>query len=272
MYKKKLFLSLMSMPLSFYMFNSMDYHKSRASEKRNEIAKRQNMLNEKVLSFTSQEVLNQLSQNTNIYEFNKKWGYRPVELSGQFDFSKAVYVKAVKSGNFGYEVLVPFNFYTENQEGEGSWLWVSRGFIDEKSYGQENLYHHTGNGFSTVKGVLTMPHLNQSDVTNDYVNVSSMVQSDIDHIDLHEFSVLKGLKPNSDLNTSSSNKKLFSDRFYLKEVSFDNNNSTTFPLVESVSNLSNFRLSPQNHEYVNKVYSGAAFMIIFGNMWFWVCA
>jgi cytochrome oxidase assembly protein ShyY1 len=252
MYRKKLLLSTLSLPLAYVFFSGMDYHRSRGLEKSFEIAKRTKNLAEHPIKLT--ENLNNLNKELNVRNFNENWAYKPFEITGKFDYSNQAHVNVTKNGVIGYDIIAPFTFYNPEIK-DFSTIYVNRGWVDQtfrERFGE--LQAHNAPGYTTLKGVVSMVHRNKDDKShNDYNG------NNITHIDLDEFSRLHGLK------------NLVSTNYFLKEINFDSTNSNAFPLTEDLNSLNNFSVTTEAHTLVKRVYTGLSFGLVYANMFFWVC-
>mmetsp|Transcript_209 Transcript_209/g.192 ORF Transcript_209/g.192 Transcript_209/m.192 type:complete len:254 (-) Transcript_209:132-893(-) len=252
MYKKKILLSTLSLPFAYYSFNSMDYHKVRAKEKAYEVRKRETNLKQNPVNLNT--ILNQVSKVNSIKEFNRDWGFKPVEIVGRYDDANTIKVLSNKGGVSGFEIVTPFEFFTGENSTDTATVFIHRGFVDEvKGKNKPLLVNHNSNGYTSVKGVLTMPHRNKEDKENDYLG--NKVRS----IDLEEFAKLGGTK------------NLCSNKFMLKVVDLENDNSTAYPLTDNTYSLTNFNVTDVQHSLYKKVYSGLSYLVVLSNMYFWVC-
>lgn len=252
MYKKKLLISFTSLPFAYYCFTSLEFHRMRAKEKRTELAKREVNLQKAPLDLGRNNLLNEVTSDLNIKNFNNKWAYIPFQLTGKFDFSKELKISSNKNGMKGYEIICPFEYFKDNLNEKGT-IYVSRGFVDDNFSQKFNrLSAHNSNGYTTIQGVVTQVHRNKNDDTNDYV------ANELHEIQLQDFAKIHGIK-------NATTKIIF------KEINFSNTNSNTFPLTDSVQSLSKFNVSESAHLCWKNAYLGSAFLVIFSNMYFWVC-
>lgn len=191
-----------------------------------------------------------LSKPKNTREINEKWGYKPVEVTGKFDFGHEFKVKTTKDGVIGYNLIAPFHF-VDNETGVQHSIFVNRGFVEEDT--DNFLSVHNEDGYLTIRGFITVPHVTKDAKENHLHNFVA------NHIDLVDFSKVSGI--NSEL----------SKNVLLHSVNFNQDNESIYPLKDNLSSLNRFNASPQDHNRLSRLFSGITFLTLFSNVYLWVC-
>jgi cytochrome oxidase assembly protein ShyY1 len=117
MYRKKLTYSFFTIPFAVVSFNVYDWQRRRAVEKKHEVDQRINRVTGEPVDI--QSYYNSKNSNKfpwvglNSRELNLQFGWRPIELNGQFDHSRQVLIEKVKDGEEGYDVVTPFYCYSD---------------------------------------------------------------------------------------------------------------------------------------------------------------
>ena len=113
------------------------------------IAKRQDRLNQPPKEVTLDEIPLHLPKA----EFDEKWMYIPLKISGIFDHTKETKVSRTRHEERGYEIITPMFTSVDKKTGQMSGIFVNRGRIPME-YKDYNMHQNTGKGSVEVEGVL----------------------------------------------------------------------------------------------------------------------
>lgn len=228
----------------------MQFHKNQYAEKINEINRRTKGFQSGFSNLANKEIIADLSKQTNVRHINEKWGYKPIEVTGKFDFGYQFKVQTTKDGVIGYNLVAPFHF-VDNDTGINHSIFVNRGFIEEDT--NDFLGAHNEDGYLTIRGFLTVPHVTKDAKEN---HLHSLIA---DHIDLVDFSKISGI--NSDL----------SKNVLLHAINFSTDNESIYPLRDNLSSLNKFNTTPESHGRLSRLFNGITFLTLFSNLYLWVC-
>lgn len=236
-------------------FQALNFQDFKAKEKNSELSKRQKLLGSSPIDISTSFYLNDLKKDVNLRDFNNKWAYRPVELTGKFDYSKELAVKTHKNGVIGYTLICPFQFVSTENPTEFNTIFVNRGFVDSVIYDRhKGIWKHNSPGYTTIRGVVSKVHHTKHDKDNDYHDIGT-----INTINLDEFAKFNFVK------------NLVSKDVLLNEVNFDSTNFNIFPSSLDISSLTSFKVSDECHTSLKRFYSLLSFGVVFSNMYLWVC-
>lgn len=233
----------------------MNFHQYRASEKSTELSKRQKYLLGSTIDLSTSLNLSDIKKEVNLKDFNTKWAYKPVELTGKFDYGKEIPVKVYKNGVVGYDLICPFLFVSSDNQTEFNTIFVNRGFVDDSTYlKHKGIWKHDAPGYTTIRGVVAKVHQTKHDLENDYHR-----ETRINSINLAEFAKYRLVK------------NLVSTDVLLHEVNFDSTSFNVFPNSIDINALTTFKVSDDCHSWLKKFYSLLSFGVVFSNMYLWVC-
>jgi cytochrome oxidase assembly protein ShyY1 len=256
MYRKKLTYSLFTIPFAFVSFSVYDWQLRRFLEKKRETETRIDRVSEK--SENIQQFYNPKGEQKfpwiglNVKDFNNAFAYRPIELTGQFDHSKQIFVEKVKEGEEGFDVITPFYCY-KDENGEIQPVLVNRGWIPYDS--KENyLYLVNQVGFVTIKGLLY-----KGDEGTKYSK-----ENDIKANNWHT------LKPEEVATVMYLPNKNVASQFVVKQIEYNPVNKSALPVVLNIADLGNFAISEQTNAKYAEFWNTLTFLNIFSNLFVWI--
>jgi cytochrome oxidase assembly protein ShyY1 len=256
MYRKKLTYSLFTIPFAFVSFNVYDWQLRRFIEKKRETQIRVDRVSEKAENiqkfYNSQNYQKFPWIGLNVRDFNSSFAYKPIELNGQFDHSKQVFVQKVKEGEEGFDVITPFYCYRD-ENGEIQPVLVNRGWIPYDS--KENyLYLANSIGQISIKGLVY-----KGEEINKYSKENDIKAQNWNHLHPEEIATVMYL-PN----------KHISSKFVVKQIEFNPVNKSSLPVVLNISDLARFPISEESNANYATFWKVATFFNIFSNLFVWV--
>lgn len=256
MYRKKLTYSLFTIPFALVSFSVYDWQIRRFLEKKRETQTRIDRVSEK-----SENIQKLYSPNSdqkfpwiglNVKDFNNSFAYRPIELTGQFDHSKQIFVEKIKEGEEGFDIVTPFYCYRD-EKGEVQPVLVNRGWIPFDSK-ESHLYLANNVGLVTIKGLVY-----KGDESTKYSK-----DNDIKGSNWHTF------KPDEIAAVMYLPNKNVASQFVVKQIEFNPVNKSALPVVLNISDLARYPISEESNAKYAEFWNTLTFLNIFSNLFVWI--
>lgn len=256
MYRKKLTYSFFTIPVAVISFGVYDWQRRRAIEKLHETQHRINRISENPINIQDYYTNNNNKfpwLGKNIKELNSEYGFKPIELVGQFDHANQILVEKNKEGEEGYDIITPFYCY-KDENGKTQPLLVNRGWIPfDFQETKVNLIHNVGE--IMIKGVVY-----KGDESNKYSKKNYYADGDFVHTQKPEELASYLALPNREV----------SGKFVIKQIEFNPVNKTLHPVVLNVSELAKFPITAETNQNYALFWKGLTFFNIFSNMLVWI--
>jgi cytochrome oxidase assembly protein ShyY1 len=256
MYRKKLTYSFFTIPVALVSFSLHDWHRRRMVEKVIQVNNRTNNVIEDAVDI--QNLYNASNSNRfpwiglNTKQLNENFGFKPIELNGEFDHSKQIFVERIRQGEEGFDVITPFYCYRDEFNNLQPVL-VNRGWIpfDNK---RSNLHLENAGGNLSIKGFVYKGDTGHKYSKNNDIAGGKWYTQKPDEI--ASFLYL----PN----------RQFSSQFMLRQVEFNPINKSTTPVILNVSELGHFPVSSETNGNYSEMWRAFTFLNIFSNLLVWV--
>lgn len=181
----------------------------------------------------------------NVQEINSKWGYKPIEVTGKFDFGFQFKVQTTRMALL--DIIWSLHFlFVDNDTGIQNTIFVNSGFVEEDT----DIFLGAHNEDLTIRGFLTIPLITKDAKENNLHNFIA------DHIYLNDFCKISGIETELSRN------------IVLHAVNFGSENELIYPLKDNLSSLNKFNVSPEVNSRISKLFSGLTFLTLFSNVYY----
>lgn len=251
MINKKIFFSLMTMPVAIMCHNSSEWQSRRAEEKVVEGKRRAERLADKATDITPKDgtfAFHGMSPE----QIEDEYGFKRVKVKGLLDLESEVRIPTVHRGERGYLILNPL--YTHvNDKKEPCGIVVNRGFLPiDFEHSRAQMAYHRDGYFEGV--VYCGDHLTKYD---DYVNAPAA----------HAWR--KAVPHDLALHFQLGNRD-DSGKAMLMLVEFDEEHQTVMPSAPTVSDLTHWKNTPERHTAYSIFWKYTTYLNLFANTMFWL--
>jgi cytochrome oxidase assembly protein ShyY1 len=251
--KKKIIYTFLTSPFLFLTFKAYKWQTRRKQEKIIEIENRDKILKQQPI-----RINNEFFEN---FKMNEEYEFTPVELIGNFDKDKKLFILKTKDGEPGYHIVSPFYCY-QDEEGKDKALLVDRGWIPY-NYPLEKLNLSNQNEKISIRGVIY-----RGDKMNEYTkkgdDASSGDKNKLIYMNPEELAE----------NLKIENK--IASQFLVKVTDFgeDNKNKkydfSHYPKIMKREDLMVWYVSPKKHQDYANFWITATGINIISNIFVWV--
>lgn len=256
MYRKKLTFSFFTIPVAVLSYSIHDWHSRRMFEK----VKVTNSRTERIIE-DPVDIQNFYDASNpkkfpwiglDVKQLNEKFAFKPIELHGQFDHSRQIFVEKLKQGEEGFDVITPFHCY-KDENGKLQPVLVNRGWIP---YDYKDTHNHLVNSIGplSIKGVVY-----NGDESHKYSK-----ENDISAKNWHT------LKPDEIATYLYLPNRDISSQFVIKQIEFNPVNKSSTPVILNVSELGHFPISTKTNCDYSLLWKSLTFLNIFSNMVVWI--
>lgn len=248
---KKIIYTIFTTPFLFITFNAYRWQTRRKQEKIIEIQNREKILKQQPIRINHEFL--------KIFKMNEDYEFTPVELIGNFDSDKKLYILKTKDGEPGYHIVSPFYCY-EDEVGSPKALLVDRGWIPY-NYPLEKLNSGNQNKKINIKGVIY-----KGDKMNKYTKKG-------DDASLGDKNKLIYMNP-EELAENLNLGNQIASQFLIKITDFGENTSSSpnfshFPKIMKTEDLMVWYVSPKKHQAYANFWISVTIFNIFSNIFVW---
>jgi cytochrome oxidase assembly protein ShyY1 len=262
--RRKIFYSVFSAPFASKVtsfiyklvltFNAFNWQTRRKQEKIADVdLRRKRLVEEAIILNDSIEVLKNSLNNITDKEFTDNWEYRPVELTGFFDYSKEILVNRTKDSEPGYLLITPFYICKEYSK-ESDVVFVDRGWVSSDWPIQQTKQSKSKdlNKIIKIKGIIY-----KGDKKNRFSNMN--------HNENNKFFLLDPKDFSNCLNLGNSD---ISGEFLIRVVNFNSENKS-HPIPLTKEDLMFWTITPQRHQDYANFWFTATMLNIASNIFVW---
>ena len=135
------------------MHQAAEYQSRRGDEKKNEVTRRQSLLNQSPVDITpANKGSNVWSESKgNLDKFESDWAMKPVTVKGVFDHNREVKIEKMRNGEKGVDIVTPFYTHLDTS-GKEQGILVNRGWVPYDLKDQR--MHYATQTMGSITGVL----------------------------------------------------------------------------------------------------------------------
>lgn len=251
MINKKLFFSLMTMPVAVMCHNSSEWQGRRKEEKIREAKRRHDALNSEALDLTPKDGKFAFS-GMSPEEIEEKYGFRRVKIKGILDLDNTIQIEANRNGEKGYYIVNPL--YTHvNDKKEACGIMVNRGFMSKDF--ELMLHERMVDSDGYFEGIIyTGDKMTKYDWAPNTPASGQWTKAIPSHLALQS-----GLKNREDSGLAM-----------LMLVEFDDYHKNIIPDAPSKDDLVQWKNPPERHLAYQLFWKYTTYLNLFANTMFWL--
>lgn len=251
MINKKIFFSLMTMPVAIMCYNSSEWQSRRAEEKVVEEKRRKERLTKESVDLTPKDgtfAFHGMSPE----QIEDEYGFKRVKIRGLLDLESEVRIPTHNRGERGYLILNPlYTHINDNKEPCG--IVVNRGFLPlDFEHSREHMAYHRDGYFEGV--IYCGDNLTKYDDVANAPVMGSWTKAVPHDLALH---FRLG-------NRDDSGKAM------LMLVEFDEEHQTPMPNAPTTTELTTWKNKPERHTAYSVFWKYTTYMNLFANTMFWL--